>query len=124
LANHFVAVSLDSDDEPAREFKHFTEGLERLADSLAAFGNDIVPMESMGAYWITIFGLCASRSFTAYLINARHVKNVSDRTSDVLDWQWTQQLMSYGLPTASGRPCPSLYLSNIPLDAALLDLRS
>jgi transposase len=41
--------------------------------------------------------LLESRGFTVHLVNARHVKNVSGRKSDVLDCQWLQQLMSYGL---------------------------
>jgi hypothetical protein len=61
-------------------------------------------MESTGVYWIPLYELLESRDFTAYLVNARHVKNVSDRKSDVLDRQWLQQLMSYGL--LSGAFCP------------------
>jgi len=38
------------------------------------------------------------------LVNARHVKNVSGRKSDVLDCQWLQQLMSYGLLSGAFRP--------------------
>ena len=38
------------------------------------------------------------------LVNARHVKNVSGRKSDVLDCQWLQQLMSYGLLRGAFRP--------------------
>jgi transposase len=38
------------------------------------------------------------------LVNARHVKNVSGRKSDVLDCQWLQQLMTYGLLRGAFRP--------------------
>ena len=44
------------------------------------------------------------RGFTVLLVNARHVKNVSGRKSDVLDCQWLQQLMSYGLLRGAFRP--------------------
>ncbi len=54
-------------------------------------------MESTGVYWIPLFELLESRGFTVLLVNARHVKNVSGRKSDVLDCQWLQQLMSCGL---------------------------
>jgi transposase len=50
-----------------------------------------------GVYWIALFELLESRGFTVLLVNARHVKNVSGRKSDVLDCQWLQQLMTYGL---------------------------
>ena len=61
-------------------------------------------MESTGVYWIPLFELLESRGFTVLLVNARHVKNVSGRKSDVLDCQWLQQLMSYGLLSGAFRP--------------------
>ena len=51
-----------------------------------------------------MFELLESRGFTVLLVNARHVKNVSGRKSDVLDCQWLQQLMSYGLLSGAFRP--------------------
>jgi transposase len=65
---------------------------------------DTVAMESTGVYWIPLFELLESRGFTVLLANARHVKNVSGRKSDVLDCQWLQQLMSYGLLRGAFRP--------------------
>jgi transposase len=103
-ANHFVAVPPDRDDKPVREFKSFTQDLEALADWLKACDVDMVAMESTGVYWIPLYELLESRGFTVYLVNARHVKNVSGRKSDVLDCQWLQQLMSYGLLSGAFRP--------------------
>lgn len=51
-------------------------------------------MESTGVYWIPLFELLESRGFTVLLVNAYHVKYVSGRKSDVLDYQRLQQLMS------------------------------
>ena len=51
-----------------------------------------------------MFELLESRGFTVLWVNARHVKNVSGRKSDVLDCQWLQQLMSYGLLSGAFRP--------------------
>jgi len=95
-ASHFVAVPPDRDDEPVREFPSFTVDLNALADWLKACGVDTVAMESTGVYWIPLFELLESRGFTVLLVNARHVKNVSGRKSDVLDCQWLQQLMPTG----------------------------
>ncbi|WP_287877296.1 IS110 family transposase [Acidovorax sp.] len=103
-ASHFVAVPPDRDDEPVREFPSFTLDLHRLADWLDACGIDTVAMESTGVYWIPLFELLESRGFTVLLVNARHVKNVSGRKSDVLDCQWLQQLMSFGLLSGAFRP--------------------
>ena len=103
-ASHYVAVPPDRDDEPVREFKSFTADLHQLADWLEACGVDTVAMESTGVYWIPLFELLDARGFTVLLVNARHVKNVSGRKSDVLDCQWLQQLMSYGLLRGAFRP--------------------
>lgn len=103
-ASHFVAVPPDRDDEPVREFPSFTVDLERLADWLKACDVDTVAMESTGVYWIPLFELLDARGFTVLLVNARHVKNVSGRKSDVLDCQWLQQLMTYGLLRGAFRP--------------------
>ncbi|MDO9290265.1 MAG: IS110 family transposase [Hydrogenophaga sp.] len=103
-AAHFVAVPPDRDDEPVREFASFTADLHRLADWLDACGVDTVAMESTGVYWIPLYELLESRGLTVLLVNARHVKNVSGRKSDVLDCQWLQQLMSFGLLHGAFRP--------------------
>lgn len=103
-ASHFVAVPPDRDDHPVRQFPSFTADLHALADWLSVCGVDTVAMESTGVYWIPLFELLESRGFTVFLVNARHVKNVSGRKSDVLDCQWLQQLMSYGLLAGAFRP--------------------
>jgi transposase len=103
-ANHFVAVPADRDDQPVRQFPSFTADLHRLADWLTECGVTHVAMESTGVYWIPLYELLESKGFTVYLVNARHVKNVSGRKSDVLDCQWLQQLMSYGLLAGAFRP--------------------
>ena len=103
-AAHYVAVPPDRDDEPVREFASFTADLNALADWLQACSVDTVAMESTGVYWIPLFELLESRGFTVLLVNARHVKNVSGRKSDVLDCQWLQQLMTYGLLSGAFRP--------------------
>ncbi len=75
-----------------------------MADWLKTCGIEVVAMESTGVYWISLFELLESRGFTVYLVNARHVKNVAGRKSDVLDCQWIQRLMSYGLLSGAFRP--------------------
>ena len=103
-AAHYVAVPPDRDDQPVREFLSFTTDLEAIADWLSACGVDTVAMESTGVYWIPLYELLESRGFTVLLVNARHVKNVSGRKSDVLDCQWLQQLLTYGLLRGAFRP--------------------
>ena len=61
-------------------------------------------MESTGAYWIPLFEILESRGLEVKLVNARHVKNVPGRKTDVLDCQWLQQLHTYGLLEGAFRP--------------------
>lgn len=95
--SHFVGVPPDRDEQSVREFKSFTGELHRLADWLESSGVDTVSMESTRVYWIPLYEFLEQRGFTVLLVNARHVKNVCGRKSDVLDCQWLQQLHSFGL---------------------------
>lgn len=49
-------------------------------------------MEATGVYWISLFQLLERRGLEVLLVNARQIKNVSGRKSDVLDCQWIQRL--------------------------------
>ena len=101
---HFVAVPEGDGEEAVREFATFTTELHRLADWLVQCGVDTVAMESTGVYWIPLYELLEARGFEVVLVNARHVKNVPGRKTDVLDCQWLQQLHSYGLLEGAFRP--------------------
>ena len=61
-------------------------------------------MESTGVEWIPLFQILSERKFQVFLVNAKTVKNVPGRKSDVLDCQWLQQLHSYGLLAPSFVP--------------------
>jgi len=100
----YVAVPADRDAQPVRSFGCFTEDLHTLARWLEACGIDTVAMESTGVYWVPLFQILERHGFEVFLVNARHVKNVPGRKTDVLDCQWLQQLHSFGLLAASFRP--------------------
>jgi transposase len=100
----YVAVPADADAEPVRTFATFTEDLHALADWLARCRVETVALESTGVYWIPIFQILEARGLEVCLVNARHVKNVPGRKSDVSDCQWLQYLHSVGLLHASFRP--------------------
>jgi transposase len=99
-----VAVPPDRAEESVRAFGTFTEDLHALADWLAQCGIKTVAMESTGVYWIPVFQILETRGFAVCLVNARHVKNVPGRKSDVLDCQWLQYLHAVGLLRGSFRP--------------------
>jgi transposase len=102
--SHFVAVPEGRDSVNVREFATFTADLHRLADWLEQCGVDTVVMESTAVYWIPVFELLEQRGFKVLLVNARHVKNVTGRQSDVLDCHWLHQLHTYGLLNGAFRP--------------------
>jgi len=103
-ASHFVAVPADRDDHPVREFAAFTGDLYRMADWLQACGIETVAMESTGVYWIPVFQVLEERGFEVKLVDARQLKRVPGRKTDVADCQWLQQLHSFGLLGGAFRP--------------------
>jgi transposase len=105
---HWVAVPPDRDPQPVRSFRSFTTDLHRLADWLVACGIQTVAMESTGVYWIPLYEILEQRGLEVLLVNARHVKGVPGRKSDLVDCQWLQQLHSFGLLRGSFRPKPEI----------------
>jgi transposase len=101
---HYVCVPEGRSTPRIQTFKCFTEDLHRLANWLKSCGIKTVAMESTGVYWIPLFQILETRGFEVKLVNAKHVKNVPGRKSDVKDCQWLQQLHSYGLLQGSFRP--------------------
>ena len=100
----WACVPEGRDENPEQAFPTFTADLNRLADWLAQCQVDTVAMESTGVYWIPIYTLLETRGFKVFLVNARRIKNVPGKKTDVLDCQWIQQLHTYGLLQASFRP--------------------
>jgi len=101
----YAAVPVDRDRErPVRCFPTFTENLHALADWLEHCGIKTVAMESTSVYWIPLFQILEARGLEVCLVNARHVKNVPGRKTDVSDCQWLQYLHAVGLLRASFRP--------------------
>ena len=106
-ASHYVAVPPDRvgpDEQAVREFGPHTEDLAALADWLSHCGIDTVALESTGVYWIALYELLESRGFDVWLVDAKCVRHVKARKSDVLDCQWIQQLHSFGLLRRAHRP--------------------
>jgi transposase len=104
----YVAVPSDRDAEPVRMFATFTQDLNELADWLQQCRVHTVAMESTGVYWIPLMQILEIRGLEVYLVNAKHVKNVPGRRTDVSDCQWLQYLHSVGLLRASFRPAQEI----------------
>ena len=83
-------------DERVEQFSTTVRGLLTLADWLEAYGVTQVAMEATGVYWKPVWAVLEDR-FACMLVNARHVKQVPGRKTDVLDAQWLCRLLEAGL---------------------------
>lgn len=87
-----------------RVFPTFTSGLEALADWFTANGVTEVVMEATGQYWKPIWYLLEDRGFDLKLVNARHVKILPGRKTDLADAAWLAELLEHGLLRSSFVP--------------------
>jgi len=97
---------LTSDLEATFETRTFgttTDELLALSDWLAEWEVTHVAMESTGEYWKPVFNILES-NFETWLVNARHVKHVPARKTDIKDAEWLAQLMQMGLLNPSFIP--------------------
>lgn len=101
---HYVCVPEGREPQCVRKFGSYTADLQKMADWLKKCGVNSVVMESTGVYWIPVFQILESQGFEVKLVNARHVKNVPGRKTDVQDCQWLQKLHTFGLLSGSFRP--------------------
>jgi transposase len=91
-------------EETVRCFSAFTEGLDAAVDWLKDCRITTVAMESTGVYWIALHQKLEAAGIEVYLVNARHVRHVPGRKTNVQDSQWLRQLHRFGLLNASFRP--------------------
>ncbi len=83
-----------------RTFGTMTADLLALSDWLAEAGVTQVAMESTGVYWKPIWNILETR-FQMLLVNARHIKQVPGRKTDVKDSEWIAELLQHGLCCAA-----------------------
>lgn len=100
----YVAVPNDQDPQPVKMFETFTEDLQNMVKWLKQCHVQTVAMESTGVYWIPVFQILEEAGFEVCLVNARHIKNVPGKKTDVVDCQWIQYLHAVGLLRGSFRP--------------------
>ncbi len=101
-----VAAESTDEQEPREEIGEFattTQGLLLLRDWLASFEVTLVGMEATGVYWKPIYYMLED-DFECWLLNARHLKNVPGRKTDVKDAEWICQLLEHGLVRPSFVP--------------------
>jgi transposase len=86
-----------------RTFGTMTQNLLALVDWLQEAGVTHVAMESTGVYWWPIYNLLEAQ-FTVLVVNARHLKAVPGRKTDVKDAEWIAELLQHGLVRSSFIP--------------------
>lgn len=99
-----VALPPGRCEQTVRTFASYTSGVEELRDWLLEHGIKTAALESTGNYWIMLYDKLTAAGIDVYLVNARHVKGVPGKKTDVCDSQWLQQLHGAGLLRKSFRP--------------------
>lgn len=84
-------------EKETREYAAFREDLQALASWLAQTGVELAAMESTGVYWKSVYEALETHGVPVYVVNARHVKKVPGRKTDVLDSEWLAELARCGL---------------------------
>lgn len=87
-----------------REFKTFRQNLSEMADYLKSFDLQLAVMESTSVYWRAPFEALENVGIPTWVVNAKHVKNVPGRKTDVKDSEWLAELAICGLLRASFIP--------------------
>ncbi|MCX6857297.1 MAG: IS110 family transposase [Verrucomicrobia bacterium] len=104
-AEEFVAaLPPGRSEQTVRTFATYTSGVEALRDWLLEHSIKTAALESTGNYWIMLYDKLTEAGIEVYLVNARHVKGVPGKKTDVCDAQWLQQLHAAGLLRKSFRP--------------------
>jgi transposase len=101
------AVSEQSDGSVVvemREFGGYRRDRRELAQWAKSFVPEVVVMESTGIYWKSPYAALESVGIAAWVVNARHVKTVPGRKTDVADAQWLATLARAGLLRGSFIP--------------------
>jgi transposase len=102
-AQTVVACLIKDGQKETRTFSTMTDDLLRLLDWLTAEGCTHVAIESTGVYWRPVFNILEGQ-MEVILVNARHVKAVPGRKTDVKDCEWLADLLRHGLLKASFIP--------------------
>lgn len=102
-SNVVACIRQPAGEEQIKTFPTTTQQLKALRDWLQNNQVAQVAMESTGVYWKPVFNIIGD-DFELLLVNARHIKNVPGRKTDIKDSQWIAQLLQAGLLKASFIP--------------------
>ena len=92
-----VACFRKGNKQEIREFGATTRELLEMADWLKDGGCEMAAMESTASYWKPLYNILESSGLNAMVVNARHMKAVPGRKTDVKDSEWIADLLQHGL---------------------------
>lgn len=101
---HCVAINDGNGKHEVKTTSAFTCDLHEIVDYLKSNGVTTAAMESTGVYWLPLYIMLEEAGIEPYLVNAKHVKNVSGRKKDDTDSIWIQKLHTCGLLQKSFQP--------------------
>jgi len=101
---HCVAINDGNGGQEVKTTSAFTCDLHEIVDYLKSNGITTAAMESTGVYWLPLYIMLEDAGIEPYLVNAKHVKNVSGRKKDDTDSIWIQKLHTCGLLQKSFQP--------------------
>lgn len=99
-----VACFKNGNKQELRNFGATTRELLEMADWLKEGNCEMIAMESTGSYWKPLYNILESCELKAMVVNARHMKAVPGRKTDVKDAEWIADLLQHGLLQASYIP--------------------
>lgn len=101
---HDIAINDGKGGHIVRTFGTFTSDVQEAVNWLKEEGITTVAMESTGVYYLTFYLMCEEAGIEPFLVNARHVKNVTGRKKDETDAMWIQRLHTCGLLKSCFQP--------------------
>jgi transposase len=95
---------LTLEGQQTRTFGTITRDLIELSEWLHSLDVDQVAMESTGVFWEPIYNVLEDTGMNLLVANARHIKAVPGRKTDVKDAEWLADLLRHGLIRGSAIP--------------------
>ena len=99
-----VACFKNGNKQEIRNFGATTRELLEMADWLKKGGCKMIAMESTASYWKPLYNILETCELRVMVVNARHMKAVPGRKTDLKDAEWIADLLQHGLLTASFIP--------------------
>lgn len=99
-----VACIITPEIKEVRTFGTMTDDLLELLDWVIKHSCTSVAMESTGVYWKPIYNLFEMANLNVMVVNAKHIKIVPGRKTDIKDAEWIADLLRHGLVKGSFIP--------------------